>query len=392
MKALAVAWGVAASAVTALAAAQAPAAEATCGPFPKVDVAVPAGHCLARVADATRGLRFPRRLLEVAPNRFWVIDMGSWMPRQGRLLELRLDESAADPADRVRVTTLAAKLDRPLGLARGPDGRVYVGEAGRIWRTPVDGPLQQDVVFDDLPSDGAHPLKELAFGPDGRLYVNVGSKTDACRAPDGTQPVPCPEVAGDRPRAAVYVADPALTALRPFATGLRNSVALAAVGRTVLQGENSIDYADAGEPPEELNLLRDGSRHGWPYCTGDRRPARGYEKRPGCAGTDAPAQAWPAHVAPLHLLPVPAGSPSPFAGQVLVAWHGPRQAGHRVMAFRVDAAGRPSGAPQQVVGGWDAAPGRARGAPTGLAVDHAGRLWIAEDRNRSVLVLRRTSP
>lgn len=368
-----------------------------CGPFPKVDIAVPAGHCLALVADYTRGLRFPRRILEVAPDRFWVIDMGNWEPRQGRLLELRLNEAAADPAERVRVTTLVSKLDRPHGLVRGPDGQVYVGEAGRIWRTPVDAAVQQEVVIDKLPDTGAHPLKEMAFGPDGRLYVNVGSASDACRGQGGVQPVPCPEVEGDRPRAAVYVAElgpgtPALKSLRPFATGLRNSVALGFAGKALLQGENSIDYADAAEPPEELNVLRDGARYGWPYCTGDRQPARGYDKRPGCAGTEAPAQRWPAHAAPLHLLAVPAGNPSPYAGQVLVAWHGHRPTGQRVMAVKVDAAGGPASAPVQVIGGWQEAAGRPKGAPTGLAVDHTGRLWIVEDRNKSVLMLRREAP
>jgi len=367
----------------------------TCGAFPKVDVAVPAGHCMALVADATRGLRFPRRIVEVASNRFWLIDMGGWEPNQGRLLEMALNEGAADPAERVRINTLASKLDRPHGLVLGPDGKAYIGEAGRIWRTPVTGPVVQEVVVDGLPSDGAHPLKELSFGPDGRLFINVGSASDACRDDAGRQPHPCPEVEGARPRAAVYEAvvgagSPALKSLRPYATGLRNSVALAWVGGTLLQGENSIDYADAGEPPEELNVLRDGSRHGWPYCVGDRKPARGYEKVAACRTTEAPLQRWPAHAAPLHLLAVPAANPSPWAGQVLVAWHGHRPTGQRVMAMKVDAKGLPSGPPAEVVGGWAASPGvRPKGAPTGLAVDRGGRLWIVEDRNKTVLMLRR---
>jgi len=367
----------------------------TCGAFPKVDVAVPAGHCMALVADATRGLRFPRRIVEVASNRFWLIDMGGWEPNQGRLLEMALNEGAADPAERVRINTLASKLDRPHGLVLGPDGKAYIGEAGRIWRTPVTGPVVQEVVVDGLPSDGAHPLKELSFGPDGRLFINVGSSSDACRDDAGRQPHPCPEVEGARPRAAVYEAvvgagSPALKSLRPYATGLRNSVALAWVGGTLLQGENSIDYADAGEPPEELNVLRDGSRHGWPYCVGDRKPARGYEKVAACRTTEAPLQRWPAHAAPLHLLAVPAANPSPWAGQVLVAWHGHRPTGQRVMAMKVDAKGLPSGPPAEVVGGWAASPGvRPKGAPTGLAVDRGGRLWIVEDRNKTVLMLRR---
>lgn len=364
-----------------------------CGGFPKLDVAVPAGHCLALVADAGLGLKFPRRILEVGPDRYWLIDMGSWEPRQGRLLELVLDEKAATPAERVRVTTLATKLDRPLGLALGPDGKVYVAEAGRIWRTPIGASALQEAVVDGLPDDGAHPLKEIAFGPGGRLFINVGSFSDACRDDAGKQPRPCPEMEGARPRAAVWEAQLAgpnytLKSLRPYATGLRNSVALVHVGETLLQGENSIDYADADEPPEELNVLRDGARYGWPYCVGARVEARGYEKRGECAGTEAPAQPWPAHAAPLQLWHVPAGSPSPWAGQVLAVWHGHRPTGQRVMAFKVDPKGRPASAPAQVVGGWAAKAGvRPRGAPVGVTVDRKGRLWIVEDRNKTVTLL-----
>lgn len=369
----------------------------TCGAFPKVDVAVPAGYCMALVADNTRGLRFPRRIVELAPNRFWIIDMGNWEPRQGRLLEMTLNEGAADPAERVRINTLASKLDRPLALVIGPDGKAYIGEAGRIWRTATTGPVVQEVVVDDLPSDGAHPLKEIAFGPNGRLFINVGSASDACRDDSGAQPAPCPEVEGAKPRAAVYEAvlgdgSPALKSLRPYATGLRNSVALAWVGGTLLQGENSIDYPEATQPPEELNVLHDGSRHGWPYCVGDRVPARGYEKANLCRNTEAPLQRWPAHAAPLQLLAVPAGNPSPWAGQVLVAWHGHRPTGQRVMAMKVDAKGVPAGTPVEVVGGWAASPDvRPKGAPTGLTVDRSGRLWIVEDRNKTVMLVQRES-
>lgn len=369
----------------------------TCGPFPKVDVAVPTGYCMALVADNTRGMRFPRRIVELAPDRFWIIDMGNWEPRQGRLLEMTLNESAADPAERVRITTLASKLDRPLALAVGPDGKVYVGEAGRIWRTPATGPVVQEVVVDKLPDSGAHPLKEITFAPGNRMFINVGSASDACRGAGNQPAMPCPEVEGDTPRAAVYEAvlgdgSPALKSLKPYATGLRNSVALAFVGDTLLQGENSIDYPDAENPPEELNVLRAGGRYGWPYCTGDRQVARGYEKKADCKATEAPAQRWPAHAAPLQLFAVPAANPSPWAGQVLVAWHGHRPSGQRVMALKVDAKGHPAAAPAQVVGGWNAAEGvRPKGAPTGLTVDRAGRLWIVEDRNKTVMVVRRES-
>ena len=360
-----------------------------CGEFARVNLQTPSGSCVALVASAADGLRFPRRILEVAPGRYWLIDMGSWEPRQGRLLEMTI------AAGRATLRVLASKLDRPLGIAKGPDGLVYIGEAGRIWRTPIGASVAQETVIDGLPSDGAHPLKELAFGAGGHLFINVGSSTDACRDDAGVQAVPCPDLVGERPRAAVYEAvlgGPAntLQSLRPYATGLRNSVALAFVpgANVLLQGENSIDYPDADNPPEELNRLDAGKHYGWPYCVGKGVAARGYERRFDCAGSTAPLMPWPAHAAPLQMLAVPASAPSAFAGQLLVAWHGYRPAGHRVVGYRLDDKGQPQSAAKTWVGGWNAAAGaRPLGAPTGITVDSAGRLWMVEDRNRSVLML-----
>ena len=63
--------------------------------------------------------------------------------------------------------------------------------------------------------------------------------------------------------------------------------------------------------------------------------------------------------------------------------------GQRVMSLKLDARGRPVGRPMEVLGGWDAVAGvRPKGAPTGLAVDRAGRLWVVEDRNKTVLMVR----
>ena len=369
-----------------------------CAGLPRVSLAVPAGWCVALVADASSGLRFPRRLLEVSPGRYWLADMGSWEPGRGRILEFSLPAEGAKAP--VTMKTIAEKLDRPHGLALGPDGRVYIGEAGRIVRTPSSGAFTPEVVLKDLPADGAHPLKEIVFGAPGQMFVNVGSASDACRDDAGRQTMPCPQVAGPKPRAAVYEAQlggPGIVvqSFAPYATGLRNSLGLAWAGvpGVLLQGENSIDYADEAVPPEELNLLAKGSDHGWPYCVGAKQPARGYEGRFDCAKTTAPAMLWPAHVAPLQMIAVPASAKNAFAGQLLVAWHGYRAAGHRVVSYSLDAAGRPGGEPRTWIGGWNAAPGvRPLGAPTGIYVDSFGRLLVVEDRNKTLLMLVRERP
>jgi glucose/arabinose dehydrogenase len=279
-----------------------------------------------------------------------------------------------------------------------PDGKVYVGEAGKIWRAALPatgGALQREPLLDHLPDDGAHPLKELAFGPDGALYVNVGSSSDACRDDRQQQALPCGDLAGDKPRAAVYQAvfdgpQRTLKSFKPFATGLRNSLALAVLPDgpakgTVLQGENSIDYPEGNLPPEELNVLSAGKHYGWPYCTGNREAARGYEKRYDCARSEAPLMLWPGHAAPLQMQAGPAGTP--FAGQVLVAWHGYKPAGHRLVGYALDAKGLPAGKPVDWLAGWDKGGGHPLGKPTGFTIDRQGRLLVVEDFNRTVLML-----
>lgn len=393
-------WTTAFALITLAPAAAAPiyTTHGNCAGYPRIDLQTPSGYCVALLADASSGLRFPRRVLEVAPGRFWLVDMGGWEPGQGRLLEFTLASSG--PAKPIAFAVLADRLDRPLGLVLGPDARVYLAEAGRILRTRVGAPgaaVVWQTVIDKLPASGSHPLKELAFGAAGKLYINVGSATDACRDEAGVQKLPCPELEGVQPRAAVYEAtlggaDFTLQSIKPFARGLRNSVALAFVAGAgvLLQGENSIDYPDETAPPEKLDVLREGADYGWPYCVGARTPARGYEGRFDCAASEAPAMLWPAHAAPLHMIAVPAAAKNPFAGQLVVAWHGYRAGGHRVVGIPLDAAGEPSAAARIWIGGWTAAAGvRPLGAPTGLAIDAAGRLLIVEDRNRTLLMLAR---
>ena len=62
------------------------ATQGQCAGYPKLPLKTPDGWCAGLVADARDGLRMPRRLLELAPDRFWITDMGNWEPKQGRLL------------------------------------------------------------------------------------------------------------------------------------------------------------------------------------------------------------------------------------------------------------------------------------------------------------------
>ena len=163
----------------------------TCGAFPKLPIGLRPGYCAGLVASKEDGLVFPRTIVQVPDTRFFVVaDMGGWDPGRGRML--LLDPDAA-PGKRVRV--LLGKLDLPHGLGVGPDRRIYVGTADKIFRfdpLAAQPAATVETILQGLPglkpklSDGtvlarnAHPLKPFVFDRTGRLFVNIGAPSDRC--------------------------------------------------------------------------------------------------------------------------------------------------------------------------------------------------------------------
>lgn len=373
-----------------------------CGAYASLPGRTIAGWCAAAVATREHGLRMPRTVLWLGIRgdvaELLVVDMGTWDPKRGRLVHLAIDTRKGA----VRTRNLLTGLDRPHGLRRGPDGRIWLGEAARISRfawNGADQPVTLETAIEALPATGRHPLKEFAFGPDKALYINAGAPDDRCagQAGSGKDGLPtCPTMAGTRPQAAVHVAhfdwpQAKLKSLETFATGLRNSMGLAVhASGTVLQAENSIDLDDEGEPPEEINRLRAGGHYGWPGCVGDRKPLPGTAAR-ACARTEPPVLAMPAHAAPLQLQYSQASFGGLKGEGLLVSWHGWRPAGQRMVRYAVAADGTPTGAPQELAH-WQVDVGEGRklaAAPVGWAEDPEGRLWIADDRNRMIVWLRK---
>ena len=147
-----------------------------------------------------------------------------------------------------------------------------------------------------------------------------------------------------------------------YARGLRNSLAFAAdwSSGVILQGENSRDAInekmpgmadDEDAPHDELNLLSPpGAHYGWPYCYDDGKSSPEFPKTH-CATFRSPYLLLPAHAAPLSMTyyrPVAMGP-----RYLVMAYHGYRARGHRVVAYEVGDSGLPEGGPIDLIAGWE---------------------------------------
>ena len=413
-------------------------AQRPCDGYPRAPIETLKGVCAGFVLGpppegayaSKRVLHLPRTLLPLPNGDFLVTDLGAWVPGQGSVWRM-----TPHPGQEPVLTRLLADLDMPHTIATGPDGKIYVGEMSRIIRFDPGAAVPSatvQVVVSGLPSnrlhDDRHPLSSFLFGTDNALLVNVGAPSDQCASPPGAPaPATCAEAEGSLPAAAIwrfaYQADgrwepqPSL-----YARGLRNSMALVRHASGALyQGENSIDVDDPDFPYDAINQLKPGANYGWPYCVNAADPAPAWLGRGplDCKGPDRtpPILLLPPHGAPLFLLYYHGAMFPELEGRLLVALHGYRATGSRIIAYATGPDGAPlasakasyavhgrhgaaptrkpfKGGPAagglDLTPGWDAAPGlRPAGAPVGLAVAADGALWIAEDRNGTILRLAR---
>ncbi|HEU4325194.1 MAG TPA: sorbosone dehydrogenase family protein [Roseiflexaceae bacterium] len=321
------------------------------------------------------GLGNPRNLV-VAP------DGTVYVTRREQADVLALSDRDGDGrADEVRTVASGLKLVNGIALR---DDRLYLATDRMVYAAPIqaDGSLGDlETLIDDLPDAGQHPNRTLSFGPDGKLYISVGSTCNACNDSN-------PE------SATLLVADVDGGNRRTFASGLRNTIGFdwhPASGQ--LWGmDHGSDWRGDDQPPEELNLLEDGGHYGWPWCYADRRvdpyipnQPRGTTKSAFCAGTQAPVQTYTAHSAPLDLMFYSAGQfPAQFQGDAFVtmrgSWNRQQPSGYKIVRLRFQN-GWPVGF-EDFMTGFLVENGQAQfGRPTGLAVAPYGSLFVTDDTN-----------
>lgn len=313
------------------------------------------------------GLNVPRFATVGPDGTLFVAERGA-----GRIVALPDPDHTGKAA---RTVVVADGLDGPSSLDFY-QGALYVGEDSRISRLtlrPDYTAAARTVVVPDLPTGGRHTTRTVLIGPDGRIYVSIGSSCNNC-------------VETDPHRAAVWVYNLDGSGGRLYVRGLRN-----AVGMAINPGSGEIWVTNNGRdmlgdniPPETIYALQDGGNYGWPRCQAGTLldPDLGH---PGdCNGVVQPLVKMQAHSAPLGLAFYPGqGFPAAWRG-LYVAFHGSWNrsvpTGYKVIFIPLDSAGRVAGAPRDFATGWLHPDDNATGRPVGLAVSPDGALYVTDDK------------
>ena len=126
------------------------------------------------------------------------------------------------------------------------NGYLYIATTPAVLRVrwANGAPVGQPEAIVELPSDkpSIHTSRSLRIGPDGRLYVTMGSSCNACVEPDAR-------------RTTMMVFDADGRNGRVFATGLRNAVGFDWEPRTgrLWAGDPGIDGLGDDTPSDEIN-------------------------------------------------------------------------------------------------------------------------------------------
>lgn len=353
---------------------------------PSVNVSMPSLFRSAPTVDVSR-LRVPEgfeiglfaddlekaRMLRVTPEGDVLVSA----PRAGSVWWLKRDLDGDGASDERRL--LLSDLKGPNGLDL-KNGYLYVAEERSIGRVRFDSGLGRltgdyEHIVEGLPEGGNHWRRPLRFGPDGLMYVVIGSSCNACIETDERYATIVRFTADGEP-------------VGIFASGLRNSAGFdwSPADGSLYATDNGRDLLGDDFPPCELNKIEEGAFYGWPFANGDRipDPELGAGRETIIAASRPPVFSFRAHNAPLGIVflrnPVPA-----YAGSALVALHGSwnrtKKDGYKVVALRWQ--------PNGTIEAHDFLTGflvgeRVLGRPAEVAEAPDGTIYVSDDHAKAV--------
>ena len=262
---------------------------------------------------------------------------------------------------------------------------MYLATVNDVYRTTIqpDGNLAPlEHIVDDLPDGGQHPNRTLVVGPDGKVYVSVGSTCNACDETNSES-------------ATMLQMEPDGSSRRIFASGLRNTIGF---GFEPQSGElygmdHGIDWLGDNEQYEELNHLVQGKRYGWPYIYGASK-FNPQDEPPGdislaewAAKSVEPVGFYTPHAAPMQMIFYTAEQfPDDYHGDAFVAmrgsWNRKPPSGYEVARIKFEG-GNPVGF-EAFAQGFLSRQGKHwvhRGRLAGIVQAKDGSLLVADDTN-----------
>ncbi len=252
------------------------------------------------IIPAAEGLKRVRFMTRSPDGRIFVTDMYNLTDNKRGAVYI-LDGFDAKTGKFASVTPYMTGLRNPNSCQFHTDasGQVwfYLAETHQLTRRkftlgetrPTDSKPEVLATFPDYGLSykygGWHLTRTLSFGPDGRLYVSVGSSCDAC-------------VEKEKVRASIISMNPDGSDEREIARGLRNAVGLRVIGEYIFATNQGVDHLGLYKPDETFYALKSGSDYGWPYCYSSKgkiyRDPK-FKRAAGCKDVPAPYAYFPAH-------------------------------------------------------------------------------------------------
>jgi Raf kinase inhibitor-like YbhB/YbcL family protein len=339
---------------------------------------LPEGFRIHRFAE----IQNPRWLL-IAPDGTVYVSQ-----RDAGTLTMLKDTDGDGVAD---VQKVVAKRPHLHGLAlRGDDFYFVTIRELYVAKRKPDGTLGEPrLLLNNLSDAGQHPNRTIAFGPDGMLYISIGSTTNAADERD--------------PEAATLLrATPDGKKRTIYASGLRNTIGFAwhPITRQLWGMDHGIDYMGNDRPREELNELLENTRYGWPFVSEDGiisphpKPPAPYTAEKWAEMSRKPVLTYTAHSAPLQFTFYTGSQfPAEYKNDAFVAmrgsWNRKPASGYEVVRVRFNPQGRPEKIEPFLTGFL--LPGGAEegkdghiGRLCGLALHTDGSLLLSDDTNNTI--------
>ncbi|MEO5861750.1 MAG: PQQ-dependent sugar dehydrogenase [Burkholderiales bacterium] len=268
-------------------------------------------------------------------------------------------------------------LTDPSGVAFY-EGALYVADRTRIVRFEkieehLDKPGEPSTVIDGLPDKARHGARAMSFGPDGKLYVSVGSPCNSCEAKNDEY-------------GTILRSNPDGSGKEVFARGLRNSDGFDWHPQTqeLWFTENGQDELGPERPNDELNRVgKVGENFGFPYCHDVNIPDPKFGSKHGCGEFTAPLFGLGAHTAALGMR-FDTTEKAPGQVSLLIARHGshpPIRVGYDVVRIQL-LNGQPERIEPFLIGFLQ---GRSYwGRPVDVVVMRDGSVLVSDDLNGAI--------